>query len=162
MTTAAVPRRLDFFNPLQFGARGDGLTLDTPALQQAVDACAQDGGGTVFVSAGRYLTGSLFLRDHVSLYLDAGAVLLGSTDPADYPITSNRWEGMEQLTHSPLIAGNELKHIAVAGRGTIDGQGAQFRPPTRGSSLRCSARRSPRRREPAARCPPRNTAPSCS
>jgi len=114
----------EYFNPRQFGACGDGVGLDTPALQAAIEACAKSGGGTVFIPAGRYLTGSLSLRDNVTLHLDSGAVLLGSEDPAGYPVTPNRWEGKEQITYSPLIAGNELKNVAVTGRGTIDGQGA--------------------------------------
>jgi polygalacturonase len=112
-----------FLNPLDFGATGDGHTLDTLALQAVIDACAARGGGTVHISSGRYLTGALFFRDNLTLHLEAGATLLGSQDPADYPVTSNRWEGMEQLTYAPLIAGNELKNIAITGRGTIDGQG---------------------------------------
>lgn len=112
-----------FRSPLDFGAAADGITLDTAALQAAIDGCAARGGGTVFVPAGRYLTGALFFRDNITLYLDAGATLLGSQDPADYPIAPNRWEGTEQLAHAPLLAGNGLKNITVTGRGTIDGQG---------------------------------------
>ncbi|MGA9396766.1 MAG: glycoside hydrolase family 28 protein [Anaerolineaceae bacterium] len=115
-----------FFNPLEFGATGDGLTNDTFALQSAIDACAARGGGTVFISAGQYLTGTLFFHDNITLHLEAGAILLGSQNPADYPVTPNRWEGAEQLTHAPLLAGNDLKNIAVIGRGTIDGQGESW------------------------------------
>ncbi len=114
------------FNPCLFGAQGDGQTLDTHAMQAAIDACTQRGGGTVFVPAGQYLIGTLYLRDNVTLHLEAGATLLGSQDPADYPVTSNRWEGMEQLTYAPLLAGNEIKNIAITGRGTIDGQGESW------------------------------------
>ncbi|MBN2388432.1 MAG: glycoside hydrolase family 28 protein [Anaerolineales bacterium] len=106
-----------------FGARGDGKTRDTAALQAAIDACASQGGGTVVIPAGQYLTGSLFLHDDISLYLDAGATLLGSQDPADYPVTSSRWEGTEQPTYAPLIGGGRLRNIAILGRGTIDGRG---------------------------------------
>lgn len=109
-----------------FGARGDGVTLDTSALQRAIDATAQRGGGTVFVPAGRYVIGSIVLRDHITLYLDAGAVLLGSEDPADYPRVRARWEGMTQDTHAPLIGGEGLCDIAIIGRGTIDGRGAMW------------------------------------
>lgn len=107
-----------------FGAVGDGQTLETRALQAAIDACHQAGGGTVVVPAGRYLSGALSLRSNLTLYLDAGATLLGSEDPADYPVISSRWEGSEQPTHAPLIGGGGLARIALAGRGTIDGQGA--------------------------------------
>jgi len=114
---------MPFIDPRTFGATGNGQTLDTIALQSAIDACARNGGGTVFLPAGKYLTGTLFFRDNLTLHLDAGATLLGSHDPADYPVTPNRWEGEEQFTHAPLLAGNNLKNIAITGRGAIDGCG---------------------------------------
>ncbi|MGC9395057.1 MAG: glycoside hydrolase family 28 protein [Anaerolineae bacterium] len=112
------------YNVLDFGATGDGETLDTAALQAAIEACSQAGGGTVHVPAGQYVTGSLFLKSHVTLYLDAGATLLGSQNTADYPTVENRWEGVSRKTHAPLIGGDDLTHIAVVGRGTVDGRGA--------------------------------------
>jgi polygalacturonase len=111
-------------NVLAYGAAGDGEALDTPAIQAAIEACSARGGGTVFVPAGRYVTGSLFLHSHITLHLEAGAVLLGSESPADYPVIQSRWEGSEQLTHAPLIAGHGLQNVAIVGRGTIDGRGA--------------------------------------
>jgi polygalacturonase len=111
------------FNVRAYGAAGDGQTLDTHALQAAIDACHQQGGGTVLVPAGQYLTGSLFMQSHITLHLAAGAVLLGSEDPADYPVWRGRWEGTEQETHAPLIAGRQLQNITLTGRGTIDGRG---------------------------------------
>jgi polygalacturonase len=122
----ALPNQAAYLNPRQFGARGEGQTLDTHAVQAAIDACAVHGGGTIYISSGRYLIGTLFFHDNLTLHLEAGATLLGSQDPADYPVTSNRWEGMEQLTYAPLIAGNGLKNIAITGRGTIDGQGESW------------------------------------
>ncbi len=97
---------------------------DTRALQDAIDAKARSGGGTVRVAAGRYVTGALTLRSDITLELEAGAVLLGSEDPADYPLVEARWEGRHQITHAPLIGGSGLRNVAVVGRGTIDGQGA--------------------------------------
>lgn len=111
------------FNVRAYGASGDGMTLDTGALQAAIDLCAQQGGGTVYLPAGQYLTGSLFLRSNITLYLDAGARILGSQNPQDYPVVHSRWEGMHQDTYAPLIGGNGLQNIAVIGRGTIDGRG---------------------------------------
>jgi polygalacturonase len=110
-------------SPFDFGAKADGITLDTAAIQFAIDACTARGGGTITVPAGRYLTGALFFRDNITLHLEAGATLLGSQNPADYPVTPNRWEGAEQLTYASLMAGNGLKNIAITGRGTLDGQG---------------------------------------
>jgi polygalacturonase len=117
-------RHESVFNVCGFGATGDGQTLDTRAIQSAIDACAEWGGGTVYLPAGRYVTGSLFLRNNITLHLDAGAVILGSENPEDYPIIHGRWEGMHQNTFAPLIGGNNLQNIAVIGRGTIDGRGA--------------------------------------
>jgi polygalacturonase len=120
-----IPARHDsVFNVCGRGALGDGRTLDTRAIQSAINACAEWGGGTVYLPAGRYVTGSLFLRNNINLHLDAGAVILGSEDPADYPIIHSRWEGRHQDTHAPLIGGDHLHHICVSGRGTIDGRGA--------------------------------------
>ena len=117
-------QQLTFFNVRDYGATGDGATLDTRGIQSAIDAAAQTGGGTVFVPAGKYVTGSIFLRDNITLFLDAGAILLGSENPADYPIVTMRWEGVTRETHASLIAGDGLHHIALTGRGTIDGRGA--------------------------------------
>ncbi len=97
--------------------------MNTTDLQSAIDHCAARGGGTVTVPAGKHLVGAIFFRDNITLHLEAGAVLLGSQDPADYPVIPSRWEGAEQLTYAPLIAGSGLKNIAIIGRGAIDGQG---------------------------------------
>src|SRR5713226_6944993 len=115
-----------FFNIRDHGARGDGAALDTRAIQDAIDAAGRASGGTVFVPAGVYVTGSIFLRDNITLLLDAGAILFGSENAADYPIITARWEGVTQNTHAPLITGDGLINIAVTGRGTIDGRGAMW------------------------------------
>ncbi|MBI5035249.1 MAG: glycoside hydrolase family 28 protein [Chloroflexi bacterium] len=115
-----------YFNVKEFGAIGDGVALDSPAMQRAIDAAANTRGGTVFVPAGNYVVGSIFLRDNITLHIDAGAVLLGSQNIADYPIVTMRWEGVTRPTHAPLIAGDGLRNIAVTGRGTIDGRGEMW------------------------------------
>src|SRR6266436_5791026 len=86
---AASPRAL--FNVHDYGATGDGHTLDTVALNQTVEACARAGGGTVYLPPGNYLTGTVELKSHVTLELDAGATILGSENPADYPPTKSVW-----------------------------------------------------------------------
>ncbi len=110
------------FNVLDHGAIGDGQTLNTTAIQAAIEACHQSG-GTVYFPSGHYLTGSLILHSHVTLHLDSGATLLGSPDPADYPVIDSRWEGADRKTYAPLIGGSHLDNVAIAGRGTVDGQG---------------------------------------
>lgn len=112
------------FNVIDQGAVGDGHTLDTQAIQSAIEACGRAGGGTVYVPAGNYVTGSIFLYSNVTLHLEAGATFLGSENPADYPVMDGRWEGTDQKTYAPLIAGSNLQNIAVVGRGTINGRGA--------------------------------------
>jgi polygalacturonase len=112
------------FNVRDYGALGNGQTLDSPAIQSAIDACSAQGGGTVHLPAGRYLTGSMFLRSDISLHLGSGALILGSENPDDYPIIHSRWEGKHQDTYAPLITGQNLNNISVVGRGTIDGRGA--------------------------------------
>jgi polygalacturonase len=112
------------FDVTQFGARGDGTTLNTDAIAKAITACNAAGGGRVVVPAGRFLTGAVHLKSNVNLHLKAGATLLFSTDPAHYPIVFTRWEGMECMNYSPLVYARRQKNIAVTGEGTLDGQGS--------------------------------------
>ncbi len=89
-----VARGTPFRLPVgQFGAKGDGVTKDTVAIQQAIDRCWIFGGGEVLVEAGNYLTGAIALRSNVILRLEKDATILGSPDFADYPVTQVRWEG---------------------------------------------------------------------
>ncbi|MBN2316435.1 MAG: hypothetical protein JXM79_21085 [Sedimentisphaerales bacterium] len=116
------------YNVLDFGARPDGKTLCTQAIQKTVDQCAKDGGGTVYFPAGTWLTGTIYLESHVTLWLDSGCVLLGSKEKKDYG-RSRELSSVEGETFSywGIIAGKNLKNIAIRGRGTIDGQGSNFK-----------------------------------
>ena len=102
------------FNILDFGAKNDGITLNTAAIQAAIDRAHAGGGGIVQVPAGRFLSGSIFLRSGVELRLEAGAVLLGSTRRFDY----------KKITWHALILAKEQENVAITGQGVIDGQGA--------------------------------------
>ncbi|HLI47313.1 MAG TPA: glycoside hydrolase family 28 protein [Chthonomonas sp.] len=113
----------------RFGAVGDGKTKNTAALQQAIEAAFRAGGGTVYVPAGTYLTGGLVLKSNVRLYLEAGATLLGSTDPADYEDHPGPAPGGDANTRHLLFAEN-AENIALCGLGTVDGQGPAFWQPT--------------------------------
>jgi polygalacturonase len=113
-----------FHNVRDYGAAGDGQTKDTEAIRKAISAAASAGGGTVYFSAGQYLTGSIHLQSNITLYLDAGAVLKFSQDFNDYlPMVKSRWEGTECTNFSPPIYAYRVENIAVVGRGLIDGQG---------------------------------------
>lgn len=100
--------------------------LNTKRFQDAIDAAHAAGGGTVVVPPGEWLTGALVLKDHVTLHLEAGAVLVGSSDEADYPEVQGRWEGRTQAAHAPLIGAWGAKNISLTGRGTIDGRGRSW------------------------------------
>jgi polygalacturonase len=101
------------FNVLSYGAVADGKTLATNAIQAAVDACNQRGGGRVYVPPGTYLVGTVRLRSNVTLYLERGATLLGSTNIADY-------------ARRNVIVADNVENVGIAGPGTIDGQGQAF------------------------------------
>ena len=112
-----------------YGAAGDGKTLNTAAIQHALDDCGKTG-GTVLIPPGIYRTGSLFLRSNTELHLEKGAVLLGSPDLADY----NEPDAYEQNWHAAaegwcgkhLIMAIEVENVALTGEGRIDGNGRAF------------------------------------
>lgn len=109
----------------RFGARGDGTTLNTAAIQRAIDGAAKSGGTVVF-PAGTYLTGSLFVKGGVTLRLDKGVTLLGSQDIADYPVMQTRIAGIEMRWPAALVNVYQQKNAAIVGEGTIDGDGKVF------------------------------------
>ena len=111
------------YNPRDFGALGDGQTLDTAAINRAIDACAAAGGGTVRLTPGRYLSGTVTLKSHVALDIDGGATLLGSENPDDYPLVPDVWSEGRMIV-APLVYASGAENITLTGRGTIDGQGA--------------------------------------
>lgn len=112
------------FNIRDQGAAGDGSTLDTASINQAIEACAKVGGGQVLFPPGRYLSGTVRLRSHVTLFLDAGATLIGTTNLAHYQqptppdfMPEARWGKW----HRGLILAENAEDIMITGPGTIDG-----------------------------------------
>jgi len=115
------------FNVRDFGAAATGQLLDTKALQSAIDA-AGESGGLVYFPPGTYLSGTLTLKSHVSLHLEAGAVLLGSTNPADYPhIQPSLRSYTENYANQFLLYGENLEDVGLLGMGTLNGQGGAFK-----------------------------------
>lgn len=106
----------------QHGAKGDGTTKDTLAIQAAVDECAHAGGGTVRLSSGTFLSAPIVLRSHITLELAAGGVLLGSPDHDDYPAkTEFRSPGRKSL-----VSATDAEDVAITGSGVIDGNGESW------------------------------------
>jgi len=114
-------------NVLDFGAKGDGVTKDTAAIQKALDACGDNGGGTVLVPEGIFLTGSLVIHANTTMQLVSRANLLGSPDIADYPLENVRWEGEFREGHRALITASNAANITITGG--EHGGGAIFGPP---------------------------------
>ena len=125
------------YNVKAFGAKGDGKTLDTPAINKAIEAAALTGGGTVHFPAGAYLSFSIQLKSNIALYLDQGATILAA-DPKmvkgsyDSP-EANEWDMYQDFGHShwqnSLIWGVGLENVSILGPGMIDGKGLTRRSP---------------------------------
>lgn len=113
-----------FFNVVDYGAVGNGTTMCTEAIQKAVDACSAAGGGTVYIPAGQFLSGAIFLKSNVTLNISEGATLLASTNFEHFPPFKPGWRIKSDDTRvSSLITGHDLENVAVTGRGTLNGQG---------------------------------------
>ena len=121
---AAGAGQSPFHDVRDYGAIANDDTKDTDAIRKAIDAAVGAGGGTVYFSAGRYVSGSIHLKSNITLHLDAGAVLTFSQDFDDYlPMVQSRWEGTECINFCPPIYAYRAENIAIVGRGLIDGQG---------------------------------------
>jgi polygalacturonase len=107
------------FEVRAYGAKGDGKTLDTTAIQQALDDCGRAGGGVVHLNAGTYLSKPLELRTRTTMHLDAGATLLATDEPADFA-------GEKSGSFIPFISGKRLTEVSIVGPGVIDGSGAKW------------------------------------
>jgi len=119
-----------------YGAVGDGKTLNTKAIQAAIDKCASTRkGGVLVIPRGTFLSGAIFLKQGVNLLLEKDAVLKGTTNPDDYPQVQTRWEGTEEMWTSAFVNAFNVTGLIISGEGTIDGSGEDwlqknpYRPP---------------------------------
>lgn len=122
----AVRRSEGTFNVRDFGACGDGISKDTEAIQNAADAAYADGGGTVVIPAGTYLTGALFFRNGVNLEIQEEAVLVSTVDSDDFPQIPTRFEGTEKYWRCALLNFDNSRGVHVYGGGTILGRGQEW------------------------------------
>lgn len=141
----------------KYGAKGDGTTKDTVAIQKAVDECsAGKGGGTVVLEAGTYVSAPILLKSNMTLELKKGATLLGSPDHDDYPeITEFHAQG-----HQALLGAVNAENVAIKGEGVIDGNGASWwhmfgRPATGGPGVGAPVAGAPRPAAPGPGALPR-------
>jgi len=114
------------FDITAYGAIADGKTLNSKAIQATIDQCAQNGGGTVVIPKGVFLSGSVFLKPGVNIEILEGGVLKGSTDIKDYPKANTRIEGHFELWPAALLNGDKVDHLHITGPGILDGNGQPY------------------------------------
>ena len=126
-TATLFPVSNTLFDVRDFGATGDGETLDSPAIQKAIDACNEQGGGEVLVPSGSYLCGTILLKNGVTLRLEKDATLVGSKDLNDYTNPDFFVDAVGQERGWCLIGLIDVQNAGIVGEGTIDGRGEDFR-----------------------------------
>ena len=115
-----------------YGAKGDGLALNTTAFAKAIRACSAAGGGRVIVPAGRWLTGPIQLLSHVDLHLESGAQVLFTKDHTRYPLIQSHPGASVSVT--PPLSAEGVEDIAITGEGLLDGAGETWRPVKKGKT----------------------------
>ncbi len=114
-----------WYHAKDYNILGDGITNHTRALNALLQKIAACGGGTLYLSPGEYVTGTLELGSHTTLWLENGARLLGSAERSDFPLIGEKdFPGWGPQTHAPLLFARNANHVAVRGQGIIDARGA--------------------------------------
>ncbi|MBQ3083466.1 MAG: glycoside hydrolase family 28 protein, partial [Alistipes sp.] len=129
----AIPDRT--VSVADFGGVGDGLTLCTEAFAEAIDHLASQGGGTVHVPDGIWLTGPIVMKDNIELNLSNHAMILFSSDRSLYELTEIIFEGLNTWRLQSPISARGVKNVAITGGGVIDGGGDAWRMVTKGKVL---------------------------
>ena len=117
----------DSFYITKFGAKNDGLTLNTTAINNAINECNKKGGGVVVIPSGLWLTGPVEIKSNVNLHLKKNALLQFTSDLSQYKLVAGNWEGLPQMRNQSPISATNATNIAVTGEGIIDGNGDAWR-----------------------------------
>lgn len=115
-------------NITDFGAVGNGLEVNTEAINKAIKDLASKGGGKVVIPRGMWLTGPITFESNINLHLEEGALLIFSKDKSLYPLVETSFEGLDTYRLQSPISGQNLENIAITGKGVIDGNGDSWRP----------------------------------
>jgi len=124
---AAPVFRKDTFNIRRYGAKSDGVTLSTAAINQAISLANEASGGVVVVPTGFWLTGPIVLKSNVNLHIEQGALLQFSNQRENYPLVKTTWEGQDAIRCQAPISAVDAQNIAITGQGIIDGAGQVWR-----------------------------------
>ncbi|HEU4902796.1 MAG TPA: glycoside hydrolase family 28 protein [Flavisolibacter sp.] len=117
----------DTFYITKFGAKPDGLTLNTASINKAINDCSKKGGGVVVIPAGLWLTGPVVLKSNVNLHLQKNALLQFTKDFSQYPLVKGNWEGLAQMRNQSPLSADNATNIAITGNGIVDGNGDAWR-----------------------------------
>lgn len=117
----------DTVSIVRLGAVPDGNTLNTKAINGAIDNLSKTGGGVVLIPSGLWLTGPITLKSNINLHLAEGATLLFTRDFTQYPLVEANWEGLPQMRNQSPISATKATNIAITGKGIIDGNGDAWR-----------------------------------
>jgi polygalacturonase len=117
----------DSFYITKFGAKPDGLTLNTTSINTAINECSRKGGGIVVVPAGLWLTGPIELKSNVNLHLQKNALLQFTNDFNQYKLVAGNWEGLAQMRNQSPLSATNATNVAITGFGIIDGNGDAWR-----------------------------------
>ncbi|HEX8279229.1 MAG TPA: glycosyl hydrolase family 28-related protein, partial [Segetibacter sp.] len=119
--------KTDTVNIVSYGAKADGITLNTKSVNTAVAESSKKGGGVVLIPAGLWLTGPIELKSNVNLHLQKNALLQFTTDFSQYPLIESNWEGLPQMRNQSPVWATNAQNIAITGYGIIDGGGDAWR-----------------------------------
>ncbi len=119
--------KTNIFSIEKYGAKADGITLNTKSINAAIIDCNRKGGGVVLIPGGIWLTGPLVLKSNVNLHLAKNALLQFTKDLNEYKLVEGNWEGLPQMRNQSPVSATDATNIAITGSGIIDGNGDAWR-----------------------------------